>query len=203
MVDFDLDRLGVIVLSGFDRLDHPITAVFLTLGTFWFRGYLARRTARDNAAAQLFSIQRHLADIAFGRGGGAQLPEHVSKTLKNQFIARVDEVKAQAKAAGLGGKVGPAIDLYRTSITTFFDHWEGYTYATNKMRGWYGQTKSELHASLRSLGRYKAFKRKIETDEEGSPIRDPDSVRGDEDATFDRNQMGYAPQSNSRPPIDA
>lgn len=197
--DLDLERLTAAALSGFDRIDHPVTSVVLTLGVFWFRGHLARRTARDNAAAQLFSIQRHLADIAFGRGGGAKLPEHVSKTLSDQFIARVDEVKAQARAAGLSRDVGPAIDLYRESVKTFFEHWQGYTYATDNMRGWYGRTKRELHAALRALGRYRAFKRKIETDEDGESINDPDSVRGDEVATFDRNQMGYTPQSDAGP----
>ena len=192
MNDLDLERLTAVALSGFDRLDHPIISVILTLGVFWFRGYLSRRTARDNAAAQLFSIQRHLADIAFGRGGGAQLPEHVSKTLKDQFLSRIDEVKAQGRAAGLGREFGPAVDLYRGSVNTFFDHWEGYTYATNKMRGWYGQTKRELHGALRSVGRYNAFRRRIETDEDGNSMSDPDSIGGDEVSTFDRNQMGYA-----------
>lgn len=192
MTNFDPERITAAALSGFDRLDHPITSVVLTLGVFLFRGYLARRTARDNAASQLFSIQRHLADIAFGRGGGAKLQDHVATTLRGQFIARIDEVKAQARASGLGGKVGPAVDSYSRSVSTFFDHWEGYTNATDKMRGWYGQTKGELHDALKALGRYKTFKHKIETDEDGQPIADPDGVGGDEVSTFDRNQMGYA-----------
>lgn len=190
--DFDLERLTAVVLSGFDRLDHPIISVALTLGVFWFRGYLARRIARDNAASQLFSIQRHLADIAFGRGGGAQLPTHVSMTLKNQFVARIDEVKAQGRAAGLARDIGPSIDLYRESVQTFFDYWEGYTYATDNMRGWYGQTKSKLHDALKAIHRYNAYKAKIETDEDGNRLSTPDGVRGDEVGTFDRNQMGYA-----------
>ncbi len=87
--------------------------------------------------------------------------------------------------------MGPAIDLYSESVKTFFDHWEGFTYATDSMRGWYGQTKRQLHEALRALNRYNAYKAKIETDEDGNPFSDPDGVRGDEVGTFDRNQMGY------------
>lgn len=199
MLEWDLERLLTAGLSGFDRLDHPIVSVALTLGVFLFRGYLARRTARDNAAAQLISIQRHLSDIAFGRGGGAKLPEHVSRTLRHQFITRIDDVKAQAKAAGLNGSIGLSVDRYRDHVQTFFDHWEGYTNATDKMRGWYGKTKHGLHEALRSLGRYQAFKKKIETDEDGNRFVDPDSVGGDEVSTFDRNQMGY---SSNNAPVD-
>lgn len=92
----------------------------------------------------------------------------------------------------LRSKLGPAIDIYSNAVKTFFDRWEGYTYATNKMRGWYGQTKQQLHASLKALNRYNAYKAKIETDEKGKRLLDPDSVRGDQVGIFDLSQVGYA-----------
>lgn len=181
---------------------HPTTALLAPVGAYLFRGYQGRKQARDYIADRLIAIQRDLAALAFGVGGGAKQRDHVNQLMASQFSRRVQDLREHAATRPLGAKITVLLDQYSRAIENYMSDW---IMASNQSAGLteqYDATRRDLHRVLRALGRYSVMKREIIELEDRTRADHPDKVQADEgNASRQRNGLRYQdePVSEIRP----
>ena len=180
---------------GATAAQHPATALLAPVGAYLFRGYQGRKLARDHIADRLIAIQRDLATLAFGTGGGAKQRDHVNELVSIQFRQRVQDLREHAATRSLGAKLTVMLDQYSRAIEDYIASWVLASNQSSGLTAQYNTTRRDLHRALRALSRYSVMKREIIELEDRTRADDPDKVQADNgNASRQRNGLRYQDQ---------